>query len=153
MPALGGAAPSELSRWLIVAMTGLAALLMIATGFWGSWGTRYAETLYLSPLLGLSVACFVDLLRVVLARRERLGQALFAWLCLPLPMVFYVQLPTKYLVPTAPAVALLLLRELGLHQPPAQAISDGRTRRLLSLTFGSWARCWVSHRSHRCRLR
>lgn len=125
-----------LSRWLIVAMTGLAALLMIATGFWGSWGTRYAETLYLSPLLGLSVACFVDLLRVVLARRERLGQALFAWLCLPLPMVFYVQLPTKYLVPTAPAVALLLLRELGLHQPQAQAISDGRTRRPVGLTLG-----------------
>ena len=125
-----------LSGRLIVAMTGLAALLMIVTGFWGSWGTRYAETIYLSPILGLAVACFVDLLRVVVARRERLGLALFAWLCLPLPMVFYVQLPTKYWVPTAPAVALLLLRELGLHGPQAQAITDGRMRRLLGLTLG-----------------
>ena len=39
-------------------------------------------------------------------------------------------------VPTAPAVALLLLRELGLHQPQAQAISDGRTRRPVGLTLG-----------------
>jgi hypothetical protein len=115
----------------------VAALLMVVTAFWGTWGTRYVKTLYLSPFLGVAVACFVDLLRDRFDRRDRIGLALAAWLFLALPVLLYVQLPSKYLVPSAPAAALLLLREL---YSPVAGISSGRQRylrmRLLLCTVG-----------------
>jgi hypothetical protein len=49
----------------------------------------------------------VDLLFEALRRREVTGLFLVLWILIPLPIVYYGQLPAKYLLPCMPAVILL----------------------------------------------
>ena len=60
------------------------------------------------------IGCFVlaDLLFEAVKRRERTGLFLMLWLLIPLPIVYYVHLPMKYLLPCIPAVILLCFRLL-----------------------------------------
>jgi 4-amino-4-deoxy-L-arabinose transferase-like glycosyltransferase len=48
-----------------------------------------------------------DLLFELLRRRENTGLFLMLWALIPLPIVYYGQLPAKYLLPCMPAVILL----------------------------------------------
>lgn len=58
----------------------------------------------------LTIAVLIDILSDAIRRRDRVQLALLLWLLLPLPVLMYIHLPSKYLVPAAPAVALLLVR-------------------------------------------
>ena len=61
----------------------------------------------------LDVAGFVvllDLLFEALRKREHTGLFLMFWVLIPLPIVYYVQFPAKYLLPCMPAVILLCFR-------------------------------------------
>ena len=59
-------------------------------------------------IIGLVV--LADLLFEALRRREHSGLFLILWVLIPLPIVYYVQLPAKYLLPCIPAVILLCFR-------------------------------------------
>jgi 4-amino-4-deoxy-L-arabinose transferase-like glycosyltransferase len=64
----------------------------------------------LFDLVGFVV--LANLLFEALRRREHSGLFLMLWILIPLPIVYYVQLPPKYLVPCIPAVILLCFRLL-----------------------------------------
>ena len=51
-----------------------------------------------------------DLLFEALRKRDHTGLFLMLWILIPLPIVYYVQLPIKYLLPCMPAVILLCFR-------------------------------------------
>ncbi len=92
--------------WVLIAGTALAAFLLDQ-----SWavGIQYA----LTPVFGLAVAALVDVLVDAWQRRDGLQVTLGVWLLLPLPTAIYVQLPAKYLLGSAPAVAILLARAMS----------------------------------------
>jgi hypothetical protein len=61
----------------------------------------------------LDVVGFValaDLLFEALRKRDETSLFLMLWVLIPLPIVYYVQLPAKYLLPCMPAVILLCIR-------------------------------------------
>ncbi|HEY2857487.1 MAG TPA: hypothetical protein VGJ21_03675 [Terracidiphilus sp.] len=65
--------------------------------------------------LGISLAIIgcsvlINLLWDALNRRDHTGIFLLLWLLIPLPIVFYAQLPMKYLLPCIPAAILLCFR-------------------------------------------
>jgi hypothetical protein len=64
----------------------------------------------LFDLVGFVV--LANLLFEALRRREHSGLFLMLWILIPLPIVYYVQLPPKYLVPCIPTVILLCFRLL-----------------------------------------
>ncbi len=51
-----------------------------------------------------------DLLYEASKRRDHIGLFLLLWILIPLPIVYYVHLPIKYLLPCMPAVILLCFR-------------------------------------------
>lgn len=73
---------------------------------------QLAAAAFMVPVVAATVVAGVDALRVALRARDRDGLVLCAWLLLPLPVVAYMHLAPKYLVPCAPAVALLVARAL-----------------------------------------
>jgi hypothetical protein len=64
----------------------------------------------LLDLVGFVV--LADLLFEALKRPKDGGLFLMLWVLIPLPIVYYLQLPTKYLLPCIPAVILLCFRLL-----------------------------------------
>jgi hypothetical protein len=56
-----------------------------------------------------------DLLFEALRRREHTGLFLMLWILVPLPIVYYGQLPAKYLLPCMPAVSLLCFRLMEVY--------------------------------------
>jgi hypothetical protein len=75
------------------------------------FGGQPLQRYWALPLAALGFATVADLVR----RSWRGGgvdRALGAWLLLPLPLILYDHLPSKYLAPVAPAVALLIARAL-----------------------------------------
>ncbi len=99
--------------WLLGA--GIAGAAILKYGFHLVSGVRYAI-----GLLGVAVLAWV----VLWAWRSRQPPMfwLALWLLIPVPLVPYLHLPSKYMVPCAPAAAILLARRLSLA---------GATRRLL----------------------
>jgi len=59
-------------------------------------------------IIGAGVFCY--LIAETLKRRDHLSLFLFLWLLIPLPIVSYVHLPMKYLLPCVPAVILICFR-------------------------------------------
>jgi hypothetical protein len=54
----------------------------------------------------------VDILWEAIRRRDRVQLALWLWLFLAAPVVLYLHLPSKYLLPSVPAAAMLIVRIL-----------------------------------------
>jgi hypothetical protein len=73
-------------------------------------GGHPSMTVTMLPLALLGMAVLVDVLSDAVWRRDRDQVLLGAWLLLALPTLGYEHLPAKYLVPSAPAVALLVAR-------------------------------------------
>jgi len=67
----------------------------------------------LAPVVGLGVLAIVDVLEDSWLRRDGLQFALGIWLLIPLSAVVYAHLPSKYLLVSAPAAALLMGRKLS----------------------------------------
>jgi 4-amino-4-deoxy-L-arabinose transferase-like glycosyltransferase len=87
----------------VVAIAGAAALFVAADP---------ALPLALASLPLLGMMALADVLRDALRRGDRDQLLLGAWLLLALPTLGYFHVPAKYLVPSAPAVALLVARLL-----------------------------------------
>ncbi|MBI5545259.1 MAG: glycosyltransferase family 39 protein [Deltaproteobacteria bacterium] len=103
----------ELSRKLFVFALLVGMALLLAAGFQSWW--------WMTPLFALGVTVLADLFVDARQRGDATQLWLLAWLLISLPVVVYVQLPPRYLVPSAPAVAILLLRRLeGLPLPMAR---------------------------------
>ena len=90
--------------WLWLGTLAAAVLLLTA---------RQARWTWIAPVAGVGAAVLADVLHEAWRRRDHTQLVLGSWLLLALPVVGYVQLPSKYLVPSAPAVALLVARVLG----------------------------------------
>jgi 4-amino-4-deoxy-L-arabinose transferase-like glycosyltransferase len=90
-------------RWLIASIvTGLAvASLFSGYGHQDRLASSFA-------IVGFGM--LADLLFEALRKRDHTGLFLLLWILIPLPIVFYVHLPMKYLVPCLPAVILLCFR-------------------------------------------
>ena len=69
--------------------------------------------LVLAVVAGLGVAVLFDGIKDGLRRRDWMQVALFCWVLIPLSAVPYVHLPPKYLIVSAPAMALLVTRQLA----------------------------------------
>ena len=57
-----------------------------------------------------TLLAMADILRDAIQRRDRVQLALWLWLWIALPVVIYVQLPSKYLLPSVPAAVILVVR-------------------------------------------
>jgi hypothetical protein len=66
-----------------------------------------------SIVAGIGAAVMWDLCADAINSRDTNRLLLVAWLLVPLPVVFYVQYPSKYLLAAAPAAALIVARELA----------------------------------------
>jgi len=69
------------------------------------------------PIAGLGLAVLWDVFADARTRRDRLQGALGAALMVPLPIVAYLHLPSKYLLVSAPAAAILVVRALRARGP------------------------------------
>jgi hypothetical protein len=94
--------------WLALRFRRVPATLLVAGLAGGSM---------LSLLLGwvaiaaaASLVVLIDILWDAIAGRDRVQLALWLWLFLAAPVVIYIHLPSKYLLPSVPAAALLVVR-------------------------------------------
>jgi len=112
------------SRW---ALAGFVLGLLLALGSrpltWGQW------TVPCVALVALSTAVLTDILGDALNRRDTTQMALGLWLLIAASAAPYAHLPAKYLVPSAPAMAILIAR--------AARLSEGR--RLQKMLLGGAA--------------
>ena len=72
------------------------------------------------PIVVVGLACLAGLLWKAWSTKEFTNILLFAWLLVPLPALPYLHFPPKYLIASAPALAILMVklwREHGLRNP------------------------------------
>jgi hypothetical protein len=60
--------------------------------------------------VGATVVVMADIFWDAILRRDRVQLALWTWLFLAAPVVAYLHLPSKYLLPSVPAAAILVVR-------------------------------------------
>jgi hypothetical protein len=75
-----------------------------------------------APVTALGAAVLVDIVLDVTRRRDVVEIGLAAWLFIALPAVAYAHLPPKYLVPSAPAMAVLIARHLEQRASPGRRV-------------------------------
>ncbi|HZQ44959.1 MAG TPA: hypothetical protein VFA99_17035 [Acidobacteriaceae bacterium] len=91
----------KVGRWPIVSITTALALAVL---FW-----HHRHRLVSSfDIIGFVV--LVDLSFDALRKRDHTDVFLLLWVLIPLPVVYYIQLPIKYLLPCLPAVIFLCFR-------------------------------------------
>jgi 4-amino-4-deoxy-L-arabinose transferase-like glycosyltransferase len=89
----------------------IAAAVPIAYFFLRHHQRPLAASLDLATSVGIiGFVVLADLFFEALRRRDNTGLFLMLWVLIPLPIVYYVQLPAKYLLPCMPAVILLCFR-------------------------------------------
>ena len=93
------------SCWL-GALIGVVLALLVPTAN-GQWH----RTLWQAPTTALGMAILVDIAVDGWRRRDTVQICLLAWLLIAWPAAIYYHLPAKYLVPSAPAMALLVARQ------------------------------------------
>jgi hypothetical protein len=87
--------------------TGRPLIVIIFTGL------AVAQLLRHGLVASLAIVGFgllADLLFEALRKRDHTALFLLLWILIPLPVVYYIQLPMKYLVPCLPAIILLCFR-------------------------------------------
>jgi 4-amino-4-deoxy-L-arabinose transferase-like glycosyltransferase len=94
-------------RWYLPLAGGVAAALLLRWGH-GAWVHLPA-----AAVAGLGLAVLADVVIDAKERRDVLQVVLWLWLLPALAAVAYLHLPAKYLVPSAPAAAILLARRLA----------------------------------------
>ncbi len=78
------------------------------------------DDLWIAPVAGLGAAVLWDIALDAWKRRDRSQGILAAWLFVALPIALYVHVPSKFLLASAPAAALLIVRLAG-RQPKRRA--------------------------------
>jgi hypothetical protein len=84
---------------IVIIVTGLAAALFLGHGH-----------LLPASLAIVGFGLLADLLIEAFRKRDHTALFLLLWILIPLPIVFYNQLPMKYLVPCLPAIIFLCFR-------------------------------------------
>jgi len=77
--------------------------------------------LWLAPVAGLGIAVLADIARDAAAQRDPTRAMLALWMLVALPIVVYLHFPSKYLVPCAPAAAIIAAAAL-MQLPRARAV-------------------------------
>jgi hypothetical protein len=91
--------------WLFLRGRSLVMKLVVACAIPAIFNPR--------PVFFLAAASFVvllDIVRDAMERRDRVQLSLWLWLLVALPVVVYIHLPSKYLLPSVPAAAILVCR-------------------------------------------
>jgi hypothetical protein len=95
-------------RWRSVAWRiGVGALVVALLCLWQAGRLQWW---YAAVFAALSVVVLADIISEGVRRHDPLQLTLAIWLCLPLFISPYVHLPPKYLLISAPAVALMIVR-------------------------------------------
>ena len=94
----------------------IAALVLAVTG--GYVRADLLPSVAFIFALTLAIDVLVDIARDGVARRDRLQLALWCWLMIGVSTSVYVQLPAKLLLPSAPAMALLISGRLAQETLP-----------------------------------
>jgi len=90
-------------------------------------GSESKHLAIVAPAVVLGAVALWDVLEDGWRRRDAIQLALGLWLLIPLPLAIYAHLPSKYLLASAPAVAILVGRALA-------ARDAALSRALLALT-------------------
>jgi hypothetical protein len=85
-----------------------AILLIVAEGI--AWLGHSGGQRRVMMLAAIGLAALIDLLYEALDTKEHTSIFLMLWIAIPLPIVYYAHLPSKYLLPCMPAVILLCFR-------------------------------------------
>lgn len=121
-----------LRRWpVFVASCGSVTLLLHAHG---ALGRQMVPVIVAVAALGATV--LVDLLAETWSARRPFDWLLAAWIVFPLVALPYTHLPAKYLVPSAPAIAIVVARMLFRSMAARRATAAGLTAALLGLVLG-----------------
>ena len=95
--------------------TAVAAVLLVSAAL--------SRQLWTAPIAGLGMASDYITVRDAISTRSASRRALSAWLFLAAPAILYVHLPPKYLVASAPAVAILCAGSWRSHRTTRLAVS------------------------------
>lgn len=120
-------------HWVLVLPLGLAWMIARGSRFWRSplpYGLAIAASAavaasplrswtWIAPVAGLGVAAVLDVIVEAAQRRDRTRLALAAWLVVSLPIAIYLHFPSKYLVVSAPAAAIVAASALQALPPRA----------------------------------
>lgn len=88
--------------------------------------TTSPKTIWVAPIAGLSALALYDIVKDAVVRRDALQLTLAAWILLALPVAIYIHMPPKYLIVSAPAMAILISRRLSDEKLPQRARHLGR---------------------------
>jgi hypothetical protein len=113
--AMAFALPWLALRWRTFLRNRLTLCAAIAGTILSAVALAYTEffSIPLSIISGIGVAVLCDVLSEAWKTRDSLQLALGLWLLIALPTFPYCHLPAKYVVVSAPAAALLLVREMA----------------------------------------
>jgi hypothetical protein len=104
--------------WLILRGRHLSRpLLAIAAIFAVAFYSRVGPAAFAA---GATLLVLGDILLDALERLDRLQLALWLWLLLALPVVVYIHLPSKYLLPCVPAAVILVIRLAAANRAPVR---------------------------------
>jgi hypothetical protein len=96
-----------LAHWLLVIPLTLPWLVMR----FRRGPTLAAAIIWIAAAVTASIVALADILWDAIQRRDRVQFALWLWLLLALPAIFYIHLPSKYLLPSVPAAVILVVRQ------------------------------------------
>jgi hypothetical protein len=101
--------PAIARRWWLLGMAAAGAAVTLITSPWGgrSW------LLQTVPPATIGAAVLVDIFLDAWERRDSIQLVLGAWLLVALPIAIYLHLPSKYLLASAPAAAIVVARALA----------------------------------------
>jgi hypothetical protein len=93
----------------IAALVGVGLAITTTQDLRHEWTWMWWE----APVTALGTAVLVDAVVDAIARRDLVDFALAGWLLMAAPVAIYAHLPPKYLVPSVPAMAVLLMRHVA----------------------------------------
>ena len=106
------ALPWVIARWRAMLRDPVLAIVVLLAAVLLLAGAKPALSIGMAPIALVGVAAITDVFREATRRADRDQLWLGAWLLVPLATLAYIHIPPKYLVPSAPAVALIVARLL-----------------------------------------
>ena len=107
------ALPWAASRWRAIVRQPFPYVTTLAAGFVLLGEGVAHRVFFLAPAAGLGAGVLWDVISDGWRRRDRVQTALGAWLLIALPVTIYLHMPSKYLLASAPAAAILVARQLA----------------------------------------
>lgn len=94
--------------WLVLRARELPKTLWLVAILVG--GVLYVRLGWVAFAAAATVVVLLDISWDAIVRRDRTQLALWLWLFLAVPVVMYIHLPSKYLLPSVPAAVILIAR-------------------------------------------